>query len=210
MWRSSLDPYITPLPTTSPAFLPILFQMPGFTSSIHISLYLPTAGKDPEFISSLSLLDSLLEDLMSTHSCPIYIRGDANCNPNNKNRSSLFQHFLDKHKLQSINFGHNSHHHFTGAGLQDAQLDVLLHHVPQDSHQPPQRGTEVLTQLICKLNNPLVDSAHDVVLSECSLPAVISQKADSAKNITAPKVDNRRMKVIWSDDDIPYYEALLV
>ena len=43
-WKSCLDPYITPLPVSSPSFLPILFQPPGSPLSIHISVYLPTLG----------------------------------------------------------------------------------------------------------------------------------------------------------------------
>ena len=89
MWKSELDPFVTPLPTTSPSFLPILLKIPGFAPSIHIALYLPTSGRDPEFVSALSLLDLFLEEASSTHQCQIYIRGDANCNPNNVVRSSL-------------------------------------------------------------------------------------------------------------------------
>ena len=84
MWKTQFDPYISPLPTTSPAFLPILLQLPGYTPSIHIALYLPTSGRDPEFVSALSELDAFLEEITSSHACPIYIRGDANCNLNHR------------------------------------------------------------------------------------------------------------------------------
>ena len=127
MWRSELDPFVTPLPTTSPSFLPILLKIPGCAPSIHIALYLPTSGRDPAFVSALSLLDVFLEEISSTHQCPIYIRGDANCNPRNTARSSLFKHFCTKNNFLSLDFCHPSHHHFTGLGLYDAQLDVLLY-----------------------------------------------------------------------------------
>ena len=162
MWRTGLDPFVTTLSTPSPSFLPILLQIPGFSKSIHIAIFLPTSGKDPEFVSALSLLDVFIDEMTTLHSCPIYIRGDANCNPNNHNRSNLFQHFCLKHKFLSIDFRHPSHHHFLGGGLQDAQLDVLLYQEDSDA--------EILNELVCKLEHPLVDSAHDLVLSTCSLP----------------------------------------
>ena len=57
MWKSELDPYVEPLPTPSPSFLPILLKIPGYVPSIHISLYLPTSGRDPEFVSALAQLE---------------------------------------------------------------------------------------------------------------------------------------------------------
>ena len=202
MWKSELDPYILPLPTTSPAFLPILLHIPGFSPSIHIALYLPTSGRDSDFVSSLSQLDSFILETASTHNCPIYIRGDANCNPKNLHRSALLKHFCSKHKFISIDFGHPSHHHFTGSGLYDTQLDVLLHQTPS---APP----EVLSNIICKLDNPLVDSAHDIIISTCSLPSHTPLPHDISENISAPKVDNTRVKVKWNEDNVPYYQDLV-
>ena len=78
MWKVDLDPFITPLPTLSPAFLPVYLKIPGFSPSIHVALYLPTSGKDSEFVSALSQLGLFLEEVAATHQCPVYIRGDAN------------------------------------------------------------------------------------------------------------------------------------
>ena len=200
LWRSELDPYVVPLPTTSPSFLPILLKIPGFTPSIHVALYLPTSGKDPDFVSALSLLDNFIEEVASTHNCPIYIRGDANCNPRNLARSSLLDHFCSKYKFSSTDFKHPSHHHFTGQGLHDAQLDVLLH---QTDSTP-----EVLTEVICKLSHPLVDSAHDIILSTCPLSPQAPVLHDQSENISAVKVNNERLKVIWDDENTPQYQKL--
>ena len=201
MWRSELDPYVTPLPTSSSAFLPILLKIPGFTPSIHISLYLPTSGKDPEFVTALSLLDVFLDEMAVTYNCPIYIRGDANCNPRNLPRSSLLEHFCSKHKFDSVNFDHPSHHHFVGQGLHDAQLDVLLH----QSHFPPEK----LTGIICKLRHPLVDSAHDIILSTCPLKHQASVPLDSSENIVAEKIENNRVKIKWDENNTPLYQELI-
>ena len=202
MWRTKLDPFITPLPTTSPSFLPILLQLPGFSPSIHIALYLPTSGRDPDFVSSLSLLDDFVDEMSFTYGCPIFIRGDANCNPNNTRRTALFSHFTNKHKFNSIDFGHPSHHHFTGDGLHDSQLDVLL-------HQSGSSHPEAISDIFCKLQHPLVTSAHDVIMSTCFLLPQPSVSQDSSENIVAPKVENDRIKIIWDEDCTEQYQELI-
>ena len=201
MWKTDLDPYVVPLPTTSPSFLPILLKIPGFTPSVHISLYLPTSGKDPEFVSALSELDNFIEEISSSHHCPIYIRGDANCNPRNLPRSSLLKHFCSKYNFVSVDFAHPSHHHFTGQGMYDAQLDVLLH---QSESSP-----EVLSNVICKLSNPLVESAHDIIISTCPLKLKAPIIHDQSENITAVKVKNNRVKIIWDNENNEQYEELV-
>ena len=42
LWKAPLDPYVTVLPSTSPAVLPLLLSIPGLSKSIHIGIYLPT------------------------------------------------------------------------------------------------------------------------------------------------------------------------
>ena len=201
MWKTELDPFVTPLPTSSPAFLPILLDIPEFTPSIHIALYLPTSGKDSDFVAALSHLDVFLDEIAVSYNCPVYIRGDANCNPRNLPRSSLLEHFCSKHDFVSVDFGHNSHHHFMGLGLHDAQLDVLLH---RSSHPP-----EILTDIFCKLKHPLVDSAHDIIISTCKIQSRPSISRDLSENVKAVKMVNDRVKIKWEDENIPEYEHLV-
>ena len=127
LWHTSLDPFVTMLPTTSPSVLPILLSIPGLSPSFHIGIYLPTSGRDPEFLMALTALDMVLLSMAETNpGVPVYIRGDANVNPNNKTRNNMFQHFLTRHSLTSLPLHHNTHHHFMGDGASDSQLDVLL------------------------------------------------------------------------------------
>ena len=117
MWHSSLDPFITVLPTPSPAVLPILLAIPGLSSSLHVGLYLPTSGCEQEFLLALTAMDSVLTSLAEDHSgVPIYLRGDCNVNPNNTKRLQIFNHVLTKHSITSLNLQHLTHHHFTGNG----------------------------------------------------------------------------------------------
>ena len=84
MWRKWLDPYITILPTESSAFLPLLLDLPGARPSVHLAIYLPTHGKDAEFISELASIKNCIDDVIRDHNDPvIFIRGDGNSNPKN-------------------------------------------------------------------------------------------------------------------------------
>ena len=94
MWRCKLSPFIKPLSTTSSSVLPIILSIPGIAISAHVAVYLPTSGKEAEFISALAALEAILEEINENYACPIYIRGDFNVNPNNKSRASIFKHFL--------------------------------------------------------------------------------------------------------------------
>ena len=64
MVNKSIDPFVTLIPPPSSAITPILMQIPGLQTSVHISLYLPTSGQEHEFISQLSNLRHLIEDVI--------------------------------------------------------------------------------------------------------------------------------------------------
>ena len=128
LWPITLDPYITILPTSTPALLPCMVKLPGSEISYHIGIYMPTAGKDDQFLSALSALDLLLTDIYDKHDgkSPIFIRGDCNASSKNTLRSNLLGHFLVKHNLLRVDINHKTYHHFVGNGLFDSDLDVLL------------------------------------------------------------------------------------
>ena len=165
LWPSAFDPFITILPTPSPALLPCVLKLPGYLTSYHICIYLPTAGKDDQFISELSSLEVLLTDIYEKHDgkCPIFIRGDGNASSKNVLRSNMLNHFLLKHNLLRLKIPHHTCHHFVGNGLFDSDLDIILY-----SDTP---GTsEVLSNVLCKFDNPLINSLHDIVVTSFTLP----------------------------------------
>ena len=200
LWKVELDPYIRVLPSTSAAVLPILLAIPGVSRSAHIAVYLPTAGRDSEFISALAALECALLDISENLACPVYLRGDFNVNPKNITRVNLLQQFLVKFSLSSLEFGHSTHHHFTGEGKSDSQLDLIL-------FSGPVAQSESLVSIMCSLANPLVNSNHDLVLSSFSSPSVPLELPSG--NVEAPKVPNNRVKVKWNNDDLPAFESLV-
>ena len=63
LWRRQLDPYISVYPVDTPAFLPLIVELPGAQTSVHIALYLPTSGKEYECVSELANLKNCLYNL---------------------------------------------------------------------------------------------------------------------------------------------------
>ena len=71
MWRKHLDPYITVHPTQTSAVLPLVLQLPGAKISAHIAVYLPTSGKDAEFVNELANLQNCIDELDIIYDSPI-------------------------------------------------------------------------------------------------------------------------------------------
>ena len=67
LWHSALDPFITILPTTSSAVLPLLLSIPGLSPSVHVGIYLPTSGRDEHFVVALASLTAVLESVQEEH-----------------------------------------------------------------------------------------------------------------------------------------------
>ena len=56
LWKRRLDPYVEVQSLKSTSFLPIIFNPPGYSPSVHICTYLPTAGFDSQFLEEISKL----------------------------------------------------------------------------------------------------------------------------------------------------------
>ena len=50
MWKSELDPFITILPPQTSRISNIIFDLPEIQTTVHINIYLPTAGRESDFI----------------------------------------------------------------------------------------------------------------------------------------------------------------
>ena len=203
LWKQCHDPYISLHPVSSPSILPVIFSPPGSPVSLHISVYLPTHGQDNKFLEDLSSLDVCLGELLEQYPhAPIFLRGDFNVNIRNNKRFDLLKHFCNKFRLAEAPILHKTYHHFTVNGKSDSNLDKILF---SETLSHP----ETLQKIHCKLEDPAVDSHHDLLVSEFNLPIVIATEA-SEGNITAPRVVNTRVKIVWSDDGIEHYQQIVV
>ena len=182
MWKREFDPFITVVPVESSSFLPIVFNPPGSHCTIHIGIYLPTAGLDPEFIVELAELETCLAELYEKYpGCPIYLRGDFNASDANVKRADLLEFFCTTHNLVSVDIKHPTYHHFVGNGTSDSNLDLLLHSRSVSS-------PEILENLYCKLEHPLVNSHHNVLIFSIIIPNNPQKVFDDPENVTAPVV----------------------
>ena len=203
MWKRAYDPFINVVPVRSSAFLPIVFSPPHSQCTIHIGIYLPTAGLDPEFIEELAELETCLSELYENYpGCPIYLRGDFNASDTNVKRADLLEFFCTTHNLVSVDISHPTYHHFVGNGSFDSNLDRLFHSRMVSS-------PEIMENLYCKLDHPLVNSHHDVIISSVSIPNNCHKLPNDPENVTAPVVENRRIKIKWTDEGITKYQELV-
>ena len=199
LWRKWLDPYVSVLPVSTSAFLPIILKLPNCQVSAHFALYLPTHGKDIEFVTALADLKLCIEDISDTYpGAPIFLRGDGNVNAKNKNRVSLLEHFMNDFSLIRVSIPHKTYHHFVGAGAFDSDIDIILHGV---SNPFPEEVTAVL----CKFKHPEILSHHDIILSKFELLPQHTQH-EQLNLITAPRAQLAREKVVWTEEGAESYK----
>ena len=202
LWAHWLDPYVTIHPPTTSAITALILCIPGYQVTVHVGLYLPTSGRDTDFVSEIANLCVCISDLAAQYpSAAIFIRGDSNVNNKNKTRLLQLKQMMETFCLLRVNIAHHTYHHFTGGGLFDSDIDVLLY-----SNQPG--VDERVTSLHCIHDNPDMLSHHDIIISECTIPTVPTTFTDCNNLITAPRIPNTRNRVVWSPEGIARYEEL--
>ena len=200
--KHSLDPFITIHSTESSSFLPLVLCLPNSKPSIHITLYLPTRGKESQFLGEIANLKVALDDLIKEHKDPaIFLCGDANASSSNSKRYPLFNHFCSTYNLKLVYINHKTYHHFMGQGNSDSDLDVLLH----SDHD---YVCEHLAHVRCGQVDQLIDSHHDVLISTCTIPSYTSPSVQPHFH-PAPRVENGRHRVAWTDKGIAEYEMIV-
>ena len=142
-----------------------------------------------------------IDDLKEKYSDPlIYIRGDSNVNDNNKERAKIFDNFCNTLHMTNIPTNHKAYHHFLGDGLFDSCIDVILE---SSSEEPKER----IEKIFCQSDFPEVDSHHDAIFSMVSIPVHLVPE-DHAHFLSAPRLENTRHRILWSDEDIPDYQSI--
>ena len=202
MWKTELDPYIKVHRVSTSSFLPLIFEPLNLPPSIHVAVYLPTLGRESDFLDELAQLNVCIYDLKDTYpDAQIYLRGDFNVSKTNKNRTHLLNKFCYDHALSQVNIEHETYHHFLGQGSSDSHLDRLLY---SDSSLP-----ETLSAIHCGNENPLINSHHDLIVSEFSLTPLPQVDPSSVANIVAPRVQNTRTRILWTESGVVEYQELV-
>ena len=77
LWHHTLSPHLKVLPSPSPSFVSVLLSLPGVLPSIHTAVYLPTAGKDGDWVATLLELEQHVIENFSKHgNIAIFLRRD--------------------------------------------------------------------------------------------------------------------------------------
>ena len=154
----------------------------GYQTTYHINIYLPTSGKENEYVEELSKLSNVIEDIEHPD-VVTYVRGDANASfkARKKNgRDTLFRHFVNSMGLHHNELNHVTYHHFTGDGASDSSIDVLL--------ESKDGSSETLSKIVCSKNSPNIDSHHDLIISKVViLPSIPKTEIILPE---APKISN--------------------
>ena len=201
LWKRSICEFVTVLATPTPSFTAIMFHPPGCYSSVQVALYLPTSGKEAEFVEDISKLQIFLEDLlMKDPELLIFIRGDSNVNSKHTTRLKIFQSFMSNFNLASLSIGHNTYHHFLGNGLFDSDIDVILYPKNETSF-------EKLDRVYCKTDYPCIESHHDAIVSTFTLPP--RPPRSPPPTFEAPEIPNTRKKILWNQESLIKYRQIV-
>ena len=182
IWHSDLDLYVTILEPSSSRVLVFVLDKPGYQVTVHITIYLPTAGKDPEYIGELAVLEDTIDIVSEQYPDSIvYIHGDANSSPTirqNNKRDELFAFFLENNNLKNVPINHHTYHHFQNEGQSDSNIDVLLS-ATMSSDGSPNQQEEYLLDVLCGKTCPMINSSHDLIVSRLVLDPILSPSISS-------------------------------
>ena len=83
LWKRNLDQFITTVfPSPSSSILPIVFAPPKRLPALLLTIYLPTAGRDAQFVEEITNLYNIIYELREKYpDGMLFLRGDANANP---------------------------------------------------------------------------------------------------------------------------------
>ena len=181
--------------------------LPGYPTTVNINIYLPTAGRDAEYVSELSKLEVALDDINDEHEDAIVIiRGDANASipiRQSNSRDILFHYFYNRMNLYPVPTNHKTYHHFMGDGASDSSIDVIL------LQHSTSLISEKIKKIICSKEDPRVDSKHDIIISQLTLPFIGIPISDPTPTIDPPTIPNTKHRIIWSEQGILDYRELL-
>ena len=152
-------------------------------------------GRDEDLILALAALTSVLDYVQEHHmGAPVFIGGDANVNQNNLTWTQLFSSLLTWYDFVPIYLNHPTYHHLMGNGVLDSQLNEIAHYVDQ---------FKKLKKLHCKLDEPIILSCHDIVITTYTPTPIPYTKLPS--HLKTPRVSIPRYSHLrwWRDSTLP-------
>ena len=193
-WHHTLNTFITHISSTNERFAGVRMNFSG-CSLLVISVYLPTSGKDDEFLECIASLSIYIDENKTGHG-DILIGTDSNCSEKStKRRIQAFRNFCDQYSLKSVHSSRPTFHHPNGTS--ESCIDMFL-----ISSEATLNLRNLLT--VCTLDNPLNFSSHDVISASIDIPETLGEDNTGKFSGTYSKFDQKR--IIWDTDKIESYQ----
>ena len=196
LWHESLNSSVLQITNTNVRFTGIKLKIQSETI-LAISLYLPTTGKDQEFVECLAELSAYIADNTSDRVTTL-IGTDSNCSERSSQyRLRAFQCFCEEQHLTKVCHTGPTFHHSNGTS--SSNIDYFLISC--------NRGDRLKAATVqCKQDFPENLSSHDPVFSTLVIPSTtqVSQQEKYTHTYTAFS----QPRVVWNTEDIPAYQAL--
>ena len=194
MWHESLNSNVVNISNTNDRFTGIKLNFRG-ESILAISAYLPTSGKDDDFLCCMDELSNfLLENCADTDT--ILIGTDSNCSARATPRRLLgFQHFCEDHNLLKICSSEPTFHHSNGTS--SSNIDMFL-----ISRNRKSKLSNISLQ--CNQEHPENFSSHDPVMATLSVPShEITVRKEKYSHTYSEFTKSR---VIWNENNLDTYQ----
>ena len=160
MCHESFNSNINNVSNTHDRFTSIKLSLHGQPTILAISAYLPTSGKDDEFLACLAELSNFIVEINDENGT-ILISTDSNCSEKSTTRRIHgFQQFCENHDLLKIYSSDPTFHHSNG--LSSSNIDFFL---------LSRKTAPILNNLSlqCNQENPQNLSSHDPVIATFTL-----------------------------------------
>ena len=191
-WHDSINPMVTPIESNHERFSCIRLSS-GLSSTILVSLYAPTHGKDEEFLECIDNLSEFLLQHLSENE-HIIIGADTNCSEKSSvRRKQSWKIFCDTFSLVQKSTSAPTFHHHNGTSNSCIDMFMASESLQLTSHSN-----------ICTLETPLNLSSHDVLTSVLQIKKVTARKSFYKDTYSKFK----REKVLWAEESMPAYQTL--
>ena len=196
LWHETLNHMVTSIGNVHDRFTSVKVTSEE-QNILLISAYLPTSGKDNEFMECLGELAAFIDD-NSESGTTILIGLDSNCSDKStKRRSTNLDQFCEDHDLIKVMAPGPTFHHANG--VYTSNIDYFL--ISQPS---PVTISEVSLQ--CTQDHPQNLSSHDPILATLSMPILVQPHKQSKYKHTYTEF--KQTRVIWPQVQSPEYQSL--
>ena len=196
MWHKSLNSNILCLSNTNDRFTGVKIVMEGY-QVLAISLYLPTSGKDEEFLDCIAELSIFIAD-NKPDTGTVLIGTDSNCSERSSARRIHALHqFCEEHSLLKVCFSGPTFHHSNGCSV--SNIDYFLVSCMSESNLKS-------VSIQCKLNFPENLSSHDPVFSTLAIPC--TGQACREEKYSHTYSEFKQARLCWKEENLPHYKAL--